>query len=244
MNVIFCVYRSWNLKILEGLVALHKNKEWKIKLIVAPTDMELPDFLGIQVLKIKPTELEKCSEKIKSENPKVIICYGWSWIIPKSIINIAPCLVLHPSPLPKYRGGSPIQNQLLDGVKKSAVSIIYAAEKIDAGNILAQEPISFEGYLQDIVDRISTVGLKLTINILDRMVREDLIGITQNESEATIVKRRKPSMSEITIEEIKTKSAEYIYDKVRGLQDPYPEPFIVCGDGKKLFLNRVHLENQ
>jgi methionyl-tRNA formyltransferase len=239
---VFCVYRSWNLKILEALTKIQETKEWKITLVIAPKEMKIPNIDGIKILKIDPKELEKYSQKIKSENPHVIICYGWSWIIPKSILDIAPCLVLHPSPLPKYRGGSPIQNQLIDGVKQSAVSIIYATEKLDAGNILAQEPISFEGYLQDIVDRMSDIGLRLTIDILDKMSKGVVKGTPQEESQATVVKRRKPPMSEITIEEIKTKSAEYLYNKIRGLQDPYPKAFIVCGDGKKIFITRAHLE--
>lgn len=241
MNIVFCVYRPWNLKILQGLVEIQEKKQWKVTLVIAPDDMDLPEIKGAKIIKISPKQLDKYSGRIKSENPGLILCYGWSWIVPKSILDLAPCLVLHPSPLPKYRGGSPIQNQLLDGVKQSAVSIIYATEKLDSGDILAQEPISFEGYLQDIVDRMSEVGLRLTIDILDKKLKGELMGTTQDESKATVVKRRTPSMSEITIEEVKNKSAEYLHNKIRGLQDPYPEAFIVCGDGKKLFITKGHL---
>lgn len=244
MNVVFCVYRSWNLKILEGLVRLQRTKAWQITLILCPTNMEIQSFSGIEIKHIVPKALGQYAARIKAENPGVIICYGWSWIIPDNILDIAPCLVLHPSPLPKYRGGSPIQNQLLDGIKESAVSIIYAAKKLDAGHILAQETISFEGYLQAIVDRMSKVGLRRTIEILDEMVKGPIVGDPQDESVATTVKRRKPYMSEITIDEIKTKSAEYLYNKIRGLQPPYPEAFIVCGDGKKLFITGAYFEKE
>ena len=49
------------------------------------------------------------------------------------------------SKLPKYRGGSPIQNQLIDGVRESAVTILYAEDKLDTGNILYQSKISLDG---------------------------------------------------------------------------------------------------
>ena len=242
MNIVFCAYRSWSLNILKALIKIQKTREWKITLVIAPKEKKIPNIKGIKILKINPKNIKNYSQRIQSENPHVIICYSWSWIIPKSILDIAPCLVLHPSPLPKYRGGSPIQNQLLDGVTRSAVSIIYATEKLDAGNILAQESISFEGYLKDILDRISDVGSRLTIDLLDKMVKGPVKGTPQEESKATTVKRRKPSMSEITIQEIKTKSAEYLYNKIRGLQDPYPKAFIVCRDGKKIFITGAHLK--
>ena len=48
--------------------------------------------------------------------------------------------MLHPSPLPKYRGGSPIQNQIIRGVVDSMVTIFVMNDKIDAGDIIAQSP--------------------------------------------------------------------------------------------------------
>ena len=54
--------------------------------------------------------------------------------------------------------------------------------------------------------------------------------------------RRKPSESEITFKEIKSKSANYLYNKIRMLQDPYPNAYIRTSDGKKLFLIHARLE--
>ena len=124
------------------------------------------------------------------------------------------------------------------------MTIFYATGRLDSGDILAQEPISFEGYLQDIVERISEVGLRLTIDLLDRMVKGPVQGRRQDESQIYCC-QKKDSVNEyeITIEEITTNSAEYLYNKIRGLQTPYPEAFIVCGDGKKLFIKRSHLED-
>ena len=59
--------------------------------------------------------------------------YGWSWIVSKDLIENFTCLMLHPSPLPLYRGGSPLQNQIIEGKKTSKVSIIIMTEELDAG---------------------------------------------------------------------------------------------------------------
>ena len=55
--------------------------------------------------------------------PDLILFYGWSWKVETSIIKKYKCIMLHPSPLPKYRGGSPIQNQIINGEKISAVTL-------------------------------------------------------------------------------------------------------------------------
>jgi len=245
MNIVYLAYRSWNLKILELLLKEEKNKPWKISLIIAPHDIELGNVKGVngkKILKIDPTKISEIAELIQKDSPEVILCYSWSWILPSAILNIAPCWIMHPSKLPKYRGGSPIQNQLLDGVKESAVTVLKAENEVDAGEIYGQEAINFEGYLQDIFDRIADTGGKLTLTLLDQLSSGTLQGIKQDHTKATLCKRRKPSMSEITLDDIKTKPATYLYNKIRGLQEPYPEAFIVCGDGRKLFITKAHPE--
>mgnify|MGYP003640641550 FL=1 len=49
-----------------------------------------------------------------------IFFIGWSWIIPTVIVEKFNCICMHPSPLPKYRGGSPLQNQIINGERLSA----------------------------------------------------------------------------------------------------------------------------
>ena len=49
-------------------------------------------------------------------------------------------------------------------------------------------------------------------------------------------------MSEISIDDIKLYTAEDLHDKIRCLQDPYPNAFIVCSDGKKLYLKLADYE--
>ena len=44
--------------------------------------------------------------KIQFAKNDIIFFLGWSWIIPNNIIQKYKCICLHPSPLPKYRGGS------------------------------------------------------------------------------------------------------------------------------------------
>lgn len=173
----------------------------------------------------------------------MIFFVGWSWIIKEEIVKNNICLCLHPSPLPKYRGGSPIQNQIMNGEKESAVSVFVMDEGLDSGPIVSQIPFSLSGELDDILEAIVVAGSQAFREIIgNHLINNELAASAQDESLATICKRRSPEMSEIFIDDFKASSAEYLYNKIRALQDPYPNAFIRCGDGKKLYLIKAKIE--
>ena len=101
-------------------------------------------------------------------------------------------------------------------------------KEIDAGPLLGQEDLSLEGNLEDIFSKNTEKGIKITKNIIDNGLEPK----QQNHALATFYKRRKPEESEITIEELKSSSAEYLHNKIRMLQDSYPNAFIKTFDGK------------
>lgn len=215
MRIIYCAYREWALKIYQEIGKLNHD----ILLVTSPSELT--------------------AEKCRQFEPDLFLFYGWSWIVRREILDIAPCVCLHPSPLPKYRGGSPIQNQIIRGEKESAVSLFYMTEEMDAGDIILQEPISLRGHLQEILDRITQTGVKLTKIMLDGK----LDGVPQDHLQATFFKRRQPFESELTTNDLKTKTAEELFNFIRALEDPYPNAFIRCRDNKNLLLKCVEIED-
>ena len=153
---------------------------------------------------------------IKTFQPDIILWYGWSWIVPASIVEQYDCMCLHPSPLPKYRGGSPLQNQILNGEKNSAVTIFKMSAGLDDGDIVRQIHMSLQGNIEDIFFRMTTLGFAATCDFL----KNGYSLKPQDHSAATLFKRRKPADSEITLDEIQSQSREYIYNKIRMLTGP------------------------
>ena len=178
-------------------------------------------------------------EKVLAEfNPQLVLFYGWSWIVPKEMVKNFKCVMLHPSPLPKYRGGSPIQNQIIAGETESAVTLFLMDQGMDTGAILTQKKFTLEGSMKEILRRIQNIGEELTLELFSK----GLHPTPQKEAEASVYSRRSPEQSEITLEEIQTQSASYIYNKVRMLQSPYPSAFIMTADKKKLLIHDVSIE--
>ena len=213
-------------------IAMVGYRDWAIKIYESISS----GYLAHSYLKIYSEEQFNRSALLDF-SPDVILFYGWSKIIPSDIVCNFTCLMLHPSPLPKYRGGSPIQNQIIRGEKESAVSVFICDEGIDTGEIIGQEKISLEGNIQDIFDRMTSAGIKITSDFLSG----DFIKIKQDSSKSTYFKRRKPHQSEITAEELAESSGEYLYNKIRMLTGPYPTAYIKTSDGKKILIKDAEL---
>lgn len=216
MKIACLGYRDWALRIYDHL---EKNTD--------------NDFLIIRSIE------DYAEHFIIDFKPDLILFYGWSWIIPKNLTNNYDCVMLHPSKLPKYRGGSPLQNQILDGLKESSVTLFLVVEELDAGDILRQKDLSLTGSLKEIFARITSIGITLTEDIL----LNGLNPTPQNHELASYCKRRKPSESEITIDELQIEDSTYLYNKIRMLNDPYPNAYIKTRDGKKLILTESKIED-
>ncbi len=80
---------------------------------------------------------ENITNMIKKLSPDFIVVAAYGQILPKEILQIAPCINLHASLLPKYRGASPIQAVLLNDEKITGVTAMLMDEGLDTGDILA-----------------------------------------------------------------------------------------------------------
>ena len=98
--------------------------------------------LKIKNFEVNSNDNKKIYEILKNNQIDIVFIYGWSWIISNKIIDKFLCICLHPSKLPLFRGGSPIQNQILRGINKSAVSIFKMNKYIDRGDIFMQKELS------------------------------------------------------------------------------------------------------
>ena len=120
----------------------------------------------------------------------------------------------------------------------SAVTIFKMTKDIDAGKIIKQLPMSLDGKIQDIFNRMFELGFSATYDFL----KNGYEAIEQNHDDMTYFTRKKPSDSEITHQEILTKDAEYIYNKIRMLTDPYPNAYIEDKHGKRVYIKDCYYE--
>lgn len=203
-------YREWAIKIYQNVSKKNKIKIFNVK--------KLP------------------LKQIKKHNPDYIFFYGWSWKVPKNITQKYKCIMLHPSKLPNFAGGSPIQNQIIRNINNSAITLFRMTDIIDEGNIIFQKKLSLKGSLDEIFARIIKVGTNLTLDLLKKNYVEKKISVKKK------YKRLIPANSEITLKEIRNSKGIYLLNKIRMLQDPYPNPFIKTKDNRKLIIKKAILK--
>lgn len=165
----------------------------------------------------QPDELEK----VLALKPDLIVTAAFGQILPKELLD-APkygCINVHASLLPELRGGAPIHYSILQGKEKTGITIMYMAEKLDAGDILTQVevPITETDTVGTLHDKLSEAGSKLLSETLPKLLNGELNPIKQNEEEATFAYNIKREQEKIDW----SKSGEEIYNHIRGL-NPWP----------------------
>lgn len=120
----------------------------------------------------------------------VVVAYGN--IIPNEILNLPPLGVVnvHPSLLPKYRGATPMQSAILNGDKKTGITIIKMDNKMDHGPILSRLEIVIPEAMDypELEMEVIYKGPKLLVDSLIAYERGLLKPEDQKHDEATYVK--------------------------------------------------------
>ena len=157
-----------------------------IKQYCLDLNLEIPIF---QPLKLRGNE--EATIQIKNLNPDFIIVAAYGQILPKDILDIAPCINLHASLLPKYRGASPIQESLLNDDSYTGVTSMLMEEGLDSGDILAFQYLKVTPTMEvsAAFEELSQIAAKLTITTLDNF--ENIKPLKQNEAEVSFCKKIK-----------------------------------------------------
>ena len=203
MVYLFCAYRDWSLKLYEKLLDVDDN----FVLIKSPKKLT--------------------NSFVKKLNPEFIFFPDWSWIIPKKITDNYKCVCLHESNLPKFRGGSPLQNQIIRGITKTKTTAFFMSDGIDEGDIILQRNLSLKGKIEDIFLRMIENDFKIITKIISGKYT-----VKKQKGIPTLFERRKPKESELQNLNF---SKKYLYDFIRMLEDPYPNAFIKLGKRKIIF---------
>ncbi len=141
MNIVFMGSPDYAVKILDALAKKHNitavytqpDKPVGRKKILTPTPVKKYALeKGFEVF--TPGSLK--NENLKRFNPDFIVVAAYGLLLPKNVLNTAPCINLHASLLPKYRGASPIQSAILNGDKYTGVTSMLMDEGLDTGDIL------------------------------------------------------------------------------------------------------------
>ncbi|MER2027616.1 MAG: methionyl-tRNA formyltransferase [Solibacillus sp.] len=209
------------------------------KVLTPPPVKEEAVQLGLPVIQPEKLRGSQELEEILALNADLVVTAAFGQILPKELLD-APrlgCINVHASLLPAYRGGAPIHQAIIDGQATTGVTIMYMAEKLDAGDIISQREIAIEDTdnTGTMFDKLSAVGRELLKETMPSIIDGTNARIPQDESLVTFA--RNISREQELIDW--NNEARALYNQVRGLH-PWPVAYTTFeGANFKVWAARV-----
>jgi len=227
MKVVLIGSVEFSLKALEKLIAINVNvagvctKESSVFNSDFVDLKPICDINQIPCLHVDDINSIKSIEWIKNLNPDIIFCFGWSSLIKKEALSIAPMGVVgyHPAKLPKNRGRHPLIWALVLGLEESASTFFFMDEGADTGDILSQVDfeISYQDDARSLYDKVVNTALTQIEEFIPALEKGAYTRIKQNEKSSNIWRKRSESDGEINF----CMSSGSIYNLTRSLTKPY-----------------------
>jgi methionyl-tRNA formyltransferase len=176
---------------------------------------------------------------IRSLAPRLAVMSGYARIVKKAFLDCFPdgVINLHGGPLPHYRGGSPLNWQILRGEREIGISLLFTEEGVDTGPVLARDafPLGPDETIDEVVAKTLPRFARLLLEVLASRRRGALRGEPQDATRARYFAKRLPEDGWI---DWRALTAQQVHDLVRALSGSYPGAFTAHA-GRKLVIERT-----
>ncbi|NGX34521.1 MAG: Methionyl-tRNA formyltransferase [Candidatus Anoxychlamydiales bacterium] len=153
--------------------------------------------------------------EIKKYNADLFIIVAYGQILKQALLDVPKegSINVHASLLPKYRGAAPIQHSILNGEKKTGITIQKLVRKMDAGPIIVQKEIEIKDTMifTELEDELCLLSKPLLLEVLEMYKKNNVSFADQDESKVTYAHKITKEIREINFEN----EAKKIYDQIR-----------------------------
>ena len=235
MNIVFMGTPEYAAKILRALVEAkfkiaavftQPDKPVGRKQILTPSEIKIYAQQYLPAVPIfQPATLrdEAVTAQIKELKPDFIVVAAYGKILPQTVLDIVPCINLHASILPKYRGASPIQSAILAGEKQTGVTAMLMDAGLDTGDMLDFAYTRCEDKTAaQLFDELGDLAGEMIVRVLRNFA--NLTPLKQDDARATHCKKISKFDGLFSFEQ----NSEEIYNKFRALT-PWPGIYLASG---------------
>ena len=168
---------------------------------------------------VRAEQAKEAHARLLSTPYDVMVVAAYGLILPRATLDIKPCLNIHGSLLPRWRGAAPIHRAIEAGDTETGITIMEMEEGLDTGPMLLIERIAIgEQDTTGIVhDKLAALGGKMIVEALRKMQHGQLEAVVQ--PEAGVNYAAKISKEEAALDF--TQSAVEIGRKIRAF-NPFP----------------------
>ncbi|WP_433939129.1 methionyl-tRNA formyltransferase [Paenibacillus lautus] len=234
MNIVFMGTPAFAVPSLEMLIAegytiaavvTQPDRPQGRKKVLTPTPVKEAALRhGIPVLQPQRLRNPEAVAELAEYKPDLIVTAAYGQILPKSVLDMPAlgCLNVHGSLLPAYRGGAPIQRSIINGESVTGITLMYMAEGLDTGDMIARAevPIEDADTAGTMFEKLSQAGAELLRRELPRLVKGKVEAEPQDDSKATYA----PNLTRDDEKIDWSRTSREIYDQIRGLV-PYSGGF-------------------
>ncbi|MBD1170939.1 hypothetical protein IDG89_04765 [Pelagibacterales bacterium SAG-MED02] len=204
---------------------LLKKKEYKIDIYLCKKNLNKSLFSKLNKFKLIKIFDNSFIKNFKKKNYFLNISAGWPLKFPSELINssIKGTINLHAGKLPEYRGGSPLNWQIIEGKKKIFVSIIKMTKNFDRGPIYLQKSFNLSPSedIKDAHKKVNKAYPLMTYKVIQKIIK-NVKPIKQSSKNARYMYQRKDYDGKI---DWKTMNANDVFNLVRAISKPYPGAF-------------------
>jgi methionyl-tRNA formyltransferase len=132
-------------------------------------------------------EAKAAHERLLATDYDVMVVAAYGLILPRSTLDIKPCINIHGSLLPRWRGAAPIHRAIESGDLETGVTIMEMEEGLDTGPMLAMErlPILDTDTTGSLHDKLAEMGGRMIVDALRKMAAGGLDAVPQPEEGVT-----------------------------------------------------------
>ena len=117
----------------------------------------------------------------------VMVVAAYGLILPRSTLDIKPCINIHGSLLPRWRGAAPIHRAIETGDLETGVTIMEMEEGLDTGPMLMMErvPIAPGDTTATLHDTLAALGARMIVDALHARAAGTLRALPQPDAGVT-----------------------------------------------------------
>jgi methionyl-tRNA formyltransferase len=167
----------------------------------------------------RASEAKAAHERLAALEYDVMVVAAYGLILPRSTLDIKPCINIHGSILPRWRGAAPIHRAIEAGDRDTGVTIMQMEEGLDTGPMLLVERIAIEDSdtTGSLHDKLAALGGRMIVDALRRMAADDLPAEPQPEEGVTYAAKISKDEAKLDL----ALPAEVLARKVRAF-NPFP----------------------
>jgi len=167
----------------------------------------------------RAAEAKAAHERLLATDYDVMVVAAYGLILPRSTLDIKPCLNIHGSLLPRWRGAAPIHRAIESGDAETGVTIMQMEEGLDTGPMLLVErtPITPQDTTATLHDKLAAMGAQMMVKVLHKMEKGVVEAVPQPEQGVTYANKILKEEAALDF----TQPAREISRKIRAF-NPFP----------------------